>query len=420
MLTALELVAACISWAVTANMLGNLKAYRRLSSFADAPLPEPAPFVSVLVPARDEATNIAACVCSLLAQEYPCFEVLVLDDGSVDDTAAIVQEIAASDARLSLLSGGALPERWMGKGFACHQLAAAARGDVLLFTDADTRHAPHMLRSVVGATATGADVVTAFPEQEIGSAAEALTVPLMLFTVMAFLPVGKVWDDPSPVYTAANGQLLAFTRAAYERVGGHAAVRNSVLEDMHLAQRAKGAGLRLRLADGTGTTRTRMYRSPGEVWRGFSKNAYALLGGSVPVAGAVVSTMLLLYVLPPVVLLVGLLAKRGGARWRGLPLLLVGLMFVQRTILARRARLPMWQGVTHPLSVLAFVAILANSARWQRRGYGVWKGRAYATTLPPPTPASSAPAAAAPRGPASSPDPPRGDSPGTRQSWRTS
>ncbi len=422
MLTALECIAAVLSWAATANMLGNTRAYRRLSSFADAPLPEPAPFVSVLVPARDEAANIVACVRSLLAQDYPCFEVLVLDDGSGDDTAALVCEIAATDTRLSLLTGDELPSGWMGKGFACHQLAAAARGDVLLFTDADTRHEAHMLRSVVGAMAAGADVVTAFPEQEIGSAAEALTVPLMLFTVWAFLPVGKVWDDPSPIYTAANGQLLAFTRAAYERVGGHAAVHDSVLEDMHLGQRAKGAGLRLRLTDGTGTTRTRMYRSPGEVWRGFSKNAYALVGGSVPVALAVVGTMLLLYVLPPVVLLVGLLRKRRGMRWRWLPLLLVGLMLVQRAILARRANLPAWQGVLHPFSVLAFVAVLANSVRWQRRGYGVWKGRAYATTPPPPppTPASSSGVTAAPRGPATSPTPPRGGNPETRRWWRTS
>lgn len=391
-LTIVEGISLAFSALVTLNMLGNLRTYRRLGEYAVMARTEAGPFVSVLVPARDEAANIAACLHSLLAQDYPAFEVSVLDDGSTDNTAAIVRALAAGDDRLTLLTGQSLPPGWAGKGFACHQLAGAARGDILLFTDADTRHTPQMIRAVTGAVAGGADVVTTFPEQEIGGWAEALAVPMMLFTVWAFLPVGRVWSDPSPQFTAANGQLLAFTRAAYVMVGGHAAVRDSVLEDMSLAQRAKRLGLKLRLADGTGTTRTRMYRSSGEVWRGFSKNAYALLGGSARLAIAFTVLLLALYVVPVVVLVTGIL---GGVGWdrQWLPLMLIALMLVQRGILAWRARLPMWQAVLHPFSVLAFVLILANSVRWQQRGYGVWKGRVYATTPAPPPDAPSGTAA---------------------------
>ena len=386
-----EGISLAFSALVTLNMLGNLRTYRRLGEYAALARTEAGSFVSVLVPARDEAANIAACLRSLLAQDYPAFEVRVLDDGSTDETAAIVRALAAGDDRLTLLTGQPLLPGWAGKGFACHQLAGAARGDILLFTDADTRHAPEMIRAVAGAVAGGADVVTTFPEQEIGGWAEALAVPMMLFTVWAFLPVGRVWSDPSPQFTAANGQLLAFTRAAYMTVGGHAAVRDSVLEDMGLAQRAKRLGLKLRLADGTGTTRTRMYRSSGEVWRGFSKNAYALLGGSARLAVAFTVLLLALYVVPVVVLVTGIIGGVGwGRQW--LPLMLIALMLVQRGILAWRAHLPMWQAVLHPFSVLAFVLILANSVRWQQRGYGVWKGRVYATTpaLPPDAPSGTA------------------------------
>lgn len=270
-ITIVEGISLAVSALVTLNMLGNLRTYRRLGEYTAMARADAGPFVSVLVPARDEAANIAACLRSLLAQGYPAFEVLVMDDGSTDETAAIVRALAAGEDRLTLLTGQPLPPGWAGKGFACHQLAGAARGDILLFTDADTRHAPHMICAVAGAVAGGADVVTTFPEQEIGGWAEALAVPMMLFTVWAFLPVGRVWSDPSPRFTAANGQLLAFTRAAYMTVGGHAAVRDSILEDMGLAQRAKRLGLKLRLADGTGTTRTRMYRSPARSGAGFPR-----------------------------------------------------------------------------------------------------------------------------------------------------
>ena len=247
----------------------------------------------------------------------------------------------------------------------------------MIFTDADTVHAPTMIRAVLGAVAAGADVVTAFPEQTMGSISERLAVSFMLFTVWAFLPVGRVWSDPSPRFAAANGQLLAFTRAAYTRVGGHAAVRQSVLDDVDLARRAKQLGLRVRLTDGVGTVRTRMYRGSAEVWRGFSKNALALTGGSI--IGATLSAVILnlLYVLPPIILILGVIGGRAGWTWRYLPVSLVLLMCVQAGIATKRARKPLWQIALHPFGVLFFVVILANSVRWRLRGYQEWKGRAY-------------------------------------------
>lgn len=376
-LLVIEIVVAVIGLSITVNTLNNLRAYHRLGTFASAQADTP--YVSVLVPARDEERGLADCLASLCVQEYARHEVIVLDDGSTDATGAIAAGFAQTYPTVRVIAGAPLPDGWLGKAWACQQLADAARGDVLLFTDADTVHTPGMIRCVVGAMAGGADLVTAFPEQETGSWSEVLLVPLMLFTVWTLLPVGRVWSDPSARFVAANGQLLAFTRAAYTAIGGHAAVCGSVLDDMGLARRAKRGGLRVRLADGVGTVRTRMYRSAGETWRGFSKNAYGLVGGTIVGAVGIAVLMLALYVAPLVSLLVGVAAGRDGWTWRWLPLLLLLMLCVQRGIVAVRGRLPLWHVALHPLSVLLFVVILANSVRWHRRGYGEWKGRRFAT-----------------------------------------
>jgi len=373
-----EVICCASAVVVTANMISNLSAFRRLADFAFEDTA--APFVSVLVPARNEERSIGRCLDSLARQAYRDYEVIVLDDGSEDRTGAIARAHAERCGRVRVEPGRPLPAGWFGKAFACDQLATLARGDLLIFTDADTMHAPTMIRSVVGAAASGADLVTAFPEQEIGGWSEALVVPLMLFTVWALLPVRRVWADPSPRLVAANGQLLAFTRAAYARVGGHRAVRASVLDDMDLARRAKRLGLRVRLADGVGTVRTRMYRGAPEVWRGFSKNAYALVGASPGIALVCTVVLTALYPLPPIVLIIGLIAGGGLWTWHVLPMILVALMFVQNAIITRRTRQPFLQSVIHPLSILCFLVILANSARWHACGATVWKGRVYSTT----------------------------------------
>ncbi len=368
-----EIVLCAVAVLSTVNTLGNLRGFRRLGSFDRALADEP--FISLLVPARNEERSLAACLASLRAQAYGAYEIIVLDDCSTDRTAAIAASAAAADERVRVIAGAPLPPGWLGKVWACHQLAQAARGDILLFTDADTVHAPTMLRCVAGAIADGADLVTAFPEQEIGSLGEATLVPFMLFTIWTLLPVGRVWTDPSPHVLAANGQLLASTRAAYGRLGGHAAARVSVLEDMDLARRAKRLGLRVRLVDGAGVVRTRMYRNARETWRGFSKNAYGLVGQNALAAIAIAGLLLALSVLPLALFVTGLASGRGGWTWRGLPLALLALLLVQGGIVAWRGRFRYWQVLLHPVSVLCFVAVLGNSMRWHRRGYGEWKGR---------------------------------------------
>ncbi|MFN3763638.1 MAG: glycosyltransferase, partial [Anaerolineae bacterium] len=207
-------------------------------------------WVSVLVPARNEARNIRRCLESLLAQDYPLMEVLVLDDGSTDETPEIVAEMARRDPRLRLIPGQPLPAGWMGKNFACHQLSQEARGEWLLFTDADTVHHPQTLSwALTAARENRADLVTLVPRAVTHTFGEQLLLPIIPFGVLGCFPLALGARLGIPALSMAIGTFLLFRREAYERIGGHAAVRGEIAEDVVLARRVRRHGGRVVLLD---------------------------------------------------------------------------------------------------------------------------------------------------------------------------
>jgi chlorobactene glucosyltransferase len=223
----------------------NLLTLKRLGQF---PTPAACPRVSLLVPARNEARNIETCARSLLSQDYPDFEVIVLDDESTDGTGEILARAAAQDARLRVIHGQPLPAGWLGKNWACKQLSQAADGDYLLFTDADTRHDPAMLReAIAAATASKADLLSGMPQQEVKTWSEQLLVPLLAWSFMAFIPIALAERVRAAFLSVSIGQFLLFRRSAYAAIRGHEAVRDKVVEDFELARRIKQAGLQWRL-----------------------------------------------------------------------------------------------------------------------------------------------------------------------------
>lgn len=368
-------------------LLFNLVTFRPLGYYgfkwkAELPPEAELPYVSILVPARNEAANIARCVRSLLAQNYPNFEVIVLDDNSQDGTGAVVEMLSnPSDDpshKLRLVEGQPLPDGWLGKNFACYQLSRYAQGDLLLFTDADTVHSVGALSKAVTALAyEKADFLSVFPRQQTVTFAERLAVPLVMLFVVGLLPVWYVSRSRNPAFSAANGQFMLFRREAYEKIGGHAAVRGVVLEDVTLGRRVKQFGLKQILPDGSDLIQCRMYRNSGEVWRGFSKNFFAFFGFSLLWFGLFLALNVAAFVLPWFWLLLGLLTGQAGdPAWFWLPLIQLGLAWLLRFLLAFRFGFRGLDAFLHFASVIYMVAIGVNSVRWYRKG-GEWKGRKY-------------------------------------------
>ncbi len=236
--------------------------------------------VSVLIPARNEADNIAAALDSVIASAGNSdLEILVLDDDSTDSTAAIVSAYAAADTRVRLLRGGPVASGLWGKPVACARLARAARGQVLMFMDADVRlEGDAIARIVTGLDQSGAAMLSGIPRQITHTMAERLIVPLIHFVLVGFLPMFAMRRSASPGFAAACGQLLAVRRDAYENVGGHRAVADRVHDAMALARQLRDKGYLTDLADFTTIASCRMYRNWREVVAGFAKNAHEGLG----------------------------------------------------------------------------------------------------------------------------------------------
>jgi chlorobactene glucosyltransferase len=323
------------------------------------------PLVSVLIPARDEAAVIGDTVSAWLGQTYKSFELILLDDQSSDGTAAAARRDAAGDTRLRIIDGQPLPSGWLGKNWACHQLSQAAAGELLLFSDADVHWQPGGLQALIdGATRLEADMATVWPTQQSVTWSERLVVPLMALAILGYLPVIAVHYLPWPVFAAANGQCLLFRRAAYDRVGGHAAVAGEVVEDVMLARRIKAAGLRLRMMDGNRLVGCRMYTSWPGVRDGFAKNILSGHAGSVPFLA--LSTMFhwTIFVLP----------------WLLWPFnswfaFLAGVGVLIRGLTAAFTRQRLLDALLMPVSVLLMTLIAGRAVWWHYRGGPLWKGR---------------------------------------------
>jgi chlorobactene glucosyltransferase len=350
------------------------------------------PTVSLLIPARNEAAVIGATVKALLNQRSPInhhllpYEILILDDHSTDGTAQIAMAAAQTAAgtdmpQVRVIEGQDLPQGWGGKNWACHQLAQAALGDVLIFTDADVQWANGALSALLRhAEHTRADLLTVWPTQHTITWGERLVVPLMAFVVVGYLPSLAVHHLPFSVFAAGNGQCMLFRREAYQRVGGHAAVKGAIVEDIRLAQHTKSHGLRLRMADGAGLIACRMYTDWQEVRDGYAKNIRAGYGDSFIALGLATVFHWALFLWPWLWLLFGWLAPH--PLYPLAPSLLIALGIGVRALSAVITQQRIGDALLLPISVLLMTRIAAQSAYWHwRYGGPRWKGRTI-TTLP--------------------------------------
>ncbi|HNT75309.1 MAG TPA: glycosyltransferase [Anaerolineae bacterium] len=371
-LTWLALLISLILIGIAAIAIVNVLTFPRLDA---APPPPTFPLVSLLVPARNEAAGIAETVRRLLAQDYPCYELLLLDDHSTDGTADVARAAAGADARLRLLQGAPLPTGWQGKSWACHQLAEAAHGELLVFTDADVAWEPGALARLVGEMQRrGSDLQTVWPTQITVTWGERLIVPLLAFVIVGYLPVLAVHHIPWSIFAAAIGQCLAFRRSAYHAIGGHAAVRASIMDDMAFAKAIKQRRLKLRMADAAGLIRCRMYRHWTEVRDGFAKNILAGHSHSLLLLLLSWAFHWLVFLAPWVWLGLGWLGGPPG--WPLWPLCLIGLGVGVRAISAALSRQRLADALWLPVSVILMARIATQAIAWKVRHGGVyWKGR---------------------------------------------
>lgn len=363
-----------LGYAVRSLALGRgLQTVPRVDALPGAPL------VSIVVPARNEERNVEGCVRSLVAQHGIEVEVIVVDDASTDRTREILARLAAEFPNLRVVNGAPLPPGWAGKPWACAQGARVAKGGWLLFTDADSRHAPEAAASTLAfALAAGVDALTIMTHQELGSFAERALLPSILGLILfASGSVAELNDPAQPEHALANGQFILVERRAYDALGGHDALRGAIVEDLTFARNLKADGrFRLLLADGCDLVRVRMYRSFAELWSGFTKNVYLGARGDLAGIAGGVALCLALSVAPPLLVLDALRCKRPRAAAEAAAAALAVVAVARRN--APFGGFPRGAAWFAPLGIAAFAAIAVNSTFQALLGRGVeWRGRRY-------------------------------------------
>ncbi len=328
--------------------------------------------VSVVIAARNEETDLPSTLDALLAQDYPNFEIVVVDGDSTDRTREVARE---RGPRVRVLEEPPLPDGWVGKNWGCTVGAEATEGDYLFFLDADVRLEPSALRTTVDwAEREGADLATIAPRVEMRGFWECLILPFFSEMVLVYFRAPRV-NLPGSSAAMANGQFLLVRRSAYDAVGGHRAVRGVVLEDVALARRFRADGLRLRMAIGPRLAVTRMYRDRGEMFEGLLKNVHDTEFVAARQLGLLIG-LVACYLLPLGLLPFGL--------WVGAPIL-VGMgafldvaLFGKQLMLARGVGAPAVYGLLYPLAVAYYLRLLGASLVRGVGGQPIhWKGREY-------------------------------------------
>ena len=369
-----------IAWLI-GHALRQRYALARLSAAAPGS-PADGPRVAIIVPARDESANIGACLAALLAQDYPRLAIVVVDDESTDDTAAIVRRLGTQDRRIVLMQSPPLPPGWTGKVNAC---AAGARAvadaaEWLCFVDADIRAQPALIASAIGAASREAiDLLTLAPRQELQSFAERLVLPCGFYLLSFSQNLARMQAADSDD-AAATGQFMLIRRAAYEDVGGHAAVSRSIVEDIDLARLMKRRGHCVLMQDATALMSVRTYMGWATLWPGLARTLVDLLGGltATLVTTAAGVTLAWAIVLIPAFDLAGCAAGTQNACLAAVPAL-VGAAAAFGLHLAGAAyfRIPLIYGLLFPLGYTAGAVIALDGLRRRTSGRVRWKGRVY-------------------------------------------
>ena len=335
------------------------------------------PYISVCVPARNEERDIKNCVESLLNQDYPNFEVIVVDDNSNDNTAKILFSLTEQYPNLIFIAGEKLASGWMGKPYALHQAYQRSRGQYLLFTDADLRYQSHALKTAIHTMiCKDIDLLTLMPAAIFGSFWERVVQPVIFGFIAALTNFRKV-NSESHQSAMGFGAFLLFKKEAYQKIGGHLSVANEVLEDIMIAKKAKLNGLSILVADGKNLFSIRMYHSMKEIWMGWRKNIFLAMKSSI-LRASYYMAMVLFFLLTPYVVVMCNLWVGAGSVWVGVSLLGLGLSLATGLGLCHELGLERKNVFLFPLGAIVMVVIMFSSmvqTLLLRRTE--WRGRIY-------------------------------------------
>jgi chlorobactene glucosyltransferase len=376
-------VLLALPWWVAPAALGVRLRHTPTLDAVDATPPADADRVSIVLPARNEAAHIAACVTSLRASTWPNLEIIVVDDHSTDGTGDLARTAAAGDPRVQVISAPDLPGDWFGKQWACHTGAQRATGTWLLFTDADTRHGPELVARMMTLRARrAADLFSVAGHQVMGTIWEQAVQPSVFTLILGrYGGADQLERATHPRDVVANGQCFLMSRRWYEQIGGHVSVRQYVAEDLMIAQRTLLAGGRVSMALGIRHLSTRMYDGLASLMKGWGKNLYAggrhAMWGGEAVRRWLYPLLLLAFPFGIVGPFLGILL----AAAFGWPSLLVWGTVASLAVLASFALAnafnhdPLWRAIYAPLGGLVLMVICIKAIV---RGDQVeWKGRAY-------------------------------------------
>jgi chlorobactene glucosyltransferase len=366
------LVVLCVLYlvvvgAINMSKLHSLREYQKLST---------SPRISVLVPARNEEDTIGPCVSSLLAQDYSNFQVIVLNDNSTDGTTAILSKLGQCDSRLKIINGQPLPPDWLGKHWACHQLYQAADGELLMFTDADTVHTPDTLRCASAALQENrSDMLSIIPRHKLGSLAEQLIMPAFALGAFANIPLPARLRPGNTKLVSSSGILMLLRRQSYEAAGGFQSIRQSVLDDLLLAERVSALGMRYRVFDGTDNVACRMYHNWTEVHLGLTKNMFPSYGYNVPLFVFTWLWINFVFWEPLIVLGVHKIPEYPPVLSVGLSAISVISCLVLFAYYYQRFKFPLYTVLLYPVSASLLTAIAFSSMFLTISGRATWKDR---------------------------------------------
>jgi chlorobactene glucosyltransferase len=337
------------------------------------------PLVSVLIPARNEELNIKRCINSLLKQDYPNIEILVLDDNSTDSTSQIVKKLEKRDKRVKLFEGKPLKEGWLGKSYACWQLSKYAKGEYLVFTDSDTLHFENSISSLIGSlTINRLDGLSAVPRQIMVTLHERMVYIWVHFGILTLLPLILVKKSKNPLFSTANGQCILFKNDVYKKIGGHKSIRTEILEDIHISKQAKRLGYKFMVFDGSKNIHCKMYRNFSQLISGFSKFMFAAFDYQIFTITAVVLLISALFLFPFILLPLGILFFSWSARTMGLIIIQILIVLIMRVIMAIKIKSRATDAFLHPISMIYIILICTNSVLQAKFREGIlWKSRKY-------------------------------------------